>query len=275
MYDLSISVLHLLTSPFQAGSNTISLFSIDPSSPTTLSAVGAPVASGGEFPQSVTFSDAGDKLCALNGGSLDGVQCFWVNATTGLKPITNTHRFLGLNQSTPATGPAGTASQVIFSKDQSSIYAAVKGNPATNTTGYIAVWDIAKDDALSEDFYRITLPPGAALPFSLNYIPGSDGSLLVTDAAVGVDVFDFAQGLSAVSSNRATLAYPLANSSAVCWAAWSNVTGSFYVTDFNTGVISEIAVDPVTLNITFVADYYTQKNASLIDLEVASIEGDE
>ncbi|VDB84798.1 unnamed protein product [Peniophora sp. CBMAI 1063] len=258
-----------------AGSNTISLFSIDPSSPTTLTAVGAPVASGGEFPQSVAFSDAGDKLCALNGGSLDGIQCFWVNATTGLKSVTNTHRWLGLNQSTPATGPAGTASQIIFSEDQKSVYAAVKGNPAINATGFIAAWDVAEDGALSEEFYRITLPPGAALPFSLNYIPGSNGSLLVTDAAVGVDVFDFAQGLDAVSSNRATLAYPIANQSAVCWAAWSNATGSFYVTDFNTGRISELAVDPTTLNMTFIADYYTQENAGLIDLEVASIDGDD
>ena len=38
---------------------------------------------------------------------------------------------------------------------------------------------------------------------------------------------------------------------------------------------SELAIDPNTLNITFIADYYTQENAGLIDLEVASIDGNE
>lgn len=156
----------------------------------------------------MAFNAAGDKLCALNGGSIDGVQCFWVNATTGLKPITNSRRYMGLNQTTPATGVAGTASHIIFSDDQNSVYAAAKGNPAVNTTGYIAAWDIS-DAGLSEEAYRLGMPTGGNLPFSMGFIPGTNGSLLVTDAAIGYNIFDFSKGISASLDSNATVAVPV------------------------------------------------------------------
>ncbi|KZV72173.1 hypothetical protein PENSPDRAFT_663971 [Peniophora sp. CONT] len=257
-----------------AGSNTVSLFSIDPSTPSSLTAIGAPVSSGGEFPQSVAFNDAGDKLCALNGGSIDGVQCFWVNATTGLKPITNSRRYMGLNQTTPATGVAGTASHIIFSADQNSVYAATKGNPAVNTTGYIAAWDIS-DAGLSEEAYRLDMPTGGNLPFSIGLIPGTNGSLLVTDAAVGYNIFDFSKGVPASLDSNATVAVPVEGQGAVCWNAYSPKTGSFYLTDFLTNLVTEVAVDATTLNATQIAQYDTQGNAGLIDLEVASFGGND
>ena len=58
----------------QAGSNTISVFSINPSNPTDISMIGSPVGSGGEFPVSVTINSAGDTVCALNGGEVNGVR---------------------------------------------------------------------------------------------------------------------------------------------------------------------------------------------------------
>ena len=59
----------------QAGSNTISLFSINPNSPTVISQIGNPVSSEGEFPMSLAFNDAGSRLCVLNGGTVSGVKC--------------------------------------------------------------------------------------------------------------------------------------------------------------------------------------------------------
>ena len=93
-----------------AGSNTVSLFAIDPKNPTSLKAVGQPISSGGEFPQSLAFNAAGNMLCTLNGGALDGVQCFSVDSKTGLAPKANTRREIGINQTTPATGPAAPRS---------------------------------------------------------------------------------------------------------------------------------------------------------------------
>ena len=62
------------SSSTQPGSNTLSLFSIDPSNPIEIKRVGDPIGSGGEFPVSVAFNKAGDVLCALNGGEINGVR---------------------------------------------------------------------------------------------------------------------------------------------------------------------------------------------------------
>jgi hypothetical protein len=66
----------------QAGSNTVQLFSIDPLKPASLTPLGNPVPSGGQFPNSLTFNDAGDVLCVLNDGADASVQCVF----TSLKP---------------------------------------------------------------------------------------------------------------------------------------------------------------------------------------------
>lgn len=58
----------------QAGSNTVSLFSINPEDPTRLTLLGRPVPSGGEFPQSVAINSAGTDVCVLNGGKINGVK---------------------------------------------------------------------------------------------------------------------------------------------------------------------------------------------------------
>jgi hypothetical protein len=49
----------------------------------------------------------------------------------GLIPIPNTTRYLGLNQTTPPTGPPGTVSDVIFSSDGEELHVSVKGTPPT------------------------------------------------------------------------------------------------------------------------------------------------
>lgn len=36
--------------------------------------IGSPIGSGGEFPVSVTINSAGDTVCALNGGAVNGVR---------------------------------------------------------------------------------------------------------------------------------------------------------------------------------------------------------
>lgn len=157
----------------------------------------------------MAFSEAGDKLCALNGGARDGVQCFWVNATLGLVPITGGYKPININQTTPATGIPGTASHVIFSKDQKSVYAAAKGNPATGAKGFIAAFDLG-EDGLGEE-YRLGMPAGGNIPFSMGYIPGrDDGSLLVTDIATGFNILDFSKGVPNALAQSASRAVTIA-----------------------------------------------------------------
>ncbi|KAI0756058.1 hypothetical protein C8Q80DRAFT_1264165 [Daedaleopsis nitida] len=124
------------------GSNTISLFSINPKVPTDIQQIGNPISSEGEFPMSLTFNDAGSRLCVLNGGTVSGVNCFTVDKKAGLKAIPNSLRSLALNQTNPPNGPPGSASQILFSPDGTQLLASAKGNPPL-TSGFIAVWDNA------------------------------------------------------------------------------------------------------------------------------------
>ena len=96
------------------GSNTLSLFRISDSDPTSLMLVGSPVDTLGDFPVSVTYSAKCKTACVLNGGKRDGVSCFAVSAT-GLKPLDASPRPVGLGQSAnPPTGPPSTASMIAF-----------------------------------------------------------------------------------------------------------------------------------------------------------------
>ncbi|KAJ4488695.1 hypothetical protein C8J55DRAFT_557697 [Lentinula edodes] len=53
------------------GSETVSLFSINPSDPSNLMLISDPAGSGGQWPTSVTFNKAGDSVCS---GELRNLQ---------------------------------------------------------------------------------------------------------------------------------------------------------------------------------------------------------
>jgi 6-phosphogluconolactonase (cycloisomerase 2 family) len=252
-----------------AGSHTVSLFSIDPNTPSDLKSVGPPMSSGGEFPMSVAFTSDGTALCALNAGAMDGVQCFTVNATTGLTVMPNTRRFLGMNQTTPPSGPLGTASQVIFSQDDSTLYAAVKGNPKANVTGYIAAWNMTAE-GLSEEFVRVELPQDAVAPFSLTPIPNTN-AFFSADAGVGADVFDFSMGAEMAAASPMTRSLAIPNQGATCWSAYSPQTGSYYVSDLITSTITEIALNGTNMTPSILNSYPIQAGVATLDLEVASL----
>jgi len=250
-----------------AGSNTISVFNIDPTNPTNLNMIGDPIGSGGEFPVSLAINKAGNMVCALNGGSINGVACFSVDKTKGLSSVPNTVRSLNLNQTTPATGPAGSASHVIFSEDNSQLIASVKGIPPT--PGFLAVWNVAADGSLSQDFQAVQPATGGLLPFSMTVIPGKN-AVLATDAGLGADVFDFnSPPTSGVAAGKSST-LPIAGQGATCWSSFSPETGNFYVTDIGTSQITEINVDD-NLKPTIVTQYPQGNGTATIDNDIATV----
>lgn len=70
---------------------------------------------------------------------------------------------LNLNQTTPATGPAGSVSHIVFSEDNKQLIASVKGVPPT--PGFLAVWDVADDGSLSESFASVAPAEGGLLQY--------------------------------------------------------------------------------------------------------------
>ncbi|GJE97959.1 hypothetical protein PsYK624_141810 [Phanerochaete sordida] len=244
------------------GSNSLALFHIDPARPSDLVPIGHPVWTGGDFPMSVTFNKKGNHVCVLNGGAVSGVECFRVNRVWGLQAIPDTRRPLHLNQTTPPSGPPGSASQIIFTDDDSQLVVAVKGAPPAST-GYLAVWDVVHNGALSANFSTVPTPQGGALPFSLSAVPGTR-AFVAADPNVGFDVFD----LDDASKNAAVA---VQGQAANCWGARSPKTGHFFLTDPGAAMVNEVAVDG-NLKGSVVAQY-SQGNTTtaLVDVDIGAV----
>jgi len=248
------------------GSNTLAMFKINPSNPAKLKMVGHPVSSEGEFPMSVAINEKATMVCVLNGGSVNGVNCYTPDQKLGLIAMPNTLRSLGLNQTTPATGPAGTTSHVVFSEDGTKLIASVKGVPPT--PGFLATWDIGSDGSLSAEPVKSTPASGGLLPFSMTVIPGKN-AILATDAGIGFDVFSFG-GNSSTSSSATSTVVPITGQKATCWSSFSKKSGNFYLTDIGTSTITEVNVDQ-NLKGTIVKQYPQAAGSATIDNDIAAI----
>ncbi|KAM5535956.1 hypothetical protein V8D89_010396 [Ganoderma adspersum] len=192
-----------LLATVNAGSSTISLFSIDPRDPTSLTPLGDPVSSEGEFPISLAFNADGTRLCVLNGGAVSGVNCYKVDKKLGPVAIGNSLRLLTdtaalKGAQTPPARPTNTASQ---------------GTP--QAPGFFAIWTVAADGSLSKDFQKVALAKGGALPFGMSVIPG----------------------------NKRSSANKIRGQAATYWSAFSPKTGNFYLSDVGTSTIREVHVD--------------------------------
>lgn len=198
--------------------------------------IGTPISSEGEFPNSVAFSPNGQNVCVLNSGAVNGVSCYTVDINLGLTPMANTVRPLGLQATTPPSGPTSTPGHVIFSEDGTKLMASVKGAPPTSI-GYLATWDVLANGSLSNSFSKSVAPTPGGVPFSLTVIPNKN-AVLATDAATGFDVFDFSKADVATAS-----VVPIQGQGATCWSSFSQSTGNFYLTDLLQNTVTEVYVD--------------------------------
>lgn len=221
-----------------AGSHTLSLFRISPRNPAELTLIGTPQSTGGEFPISVTYSAALKTACVVNGGAADGVACFSVS-NKGLRALdASPRRPLGLGQTTPAVGPPNTASDISFSRDSTALIVTVKGNPAVNSTGFVAVYPVSARGVVSRHPVKSS-PQGTVLPFGIASVGTS--SIVVADPAIGAALVSVDPGSFAAST---TALIPVANQTAICWSAYSPLTRMAYLAD--AGVNRIVAVDPQT-----------------------------
>ncbi|KAG9096452.1 hypothetical protein FRC06_008637 [Ceratobasidium sp. 370] len=245
------------------GSNTVVMFKINHQNP---SEIHMPVSSGGEFPVSVAFSEKTNEVCVLNGGRVNGVQCYWADMIKGLVPIPNTTRSLGLNQTTPATGPLGTVSDIIFSADGEELYVSVKGVPSM--PGFVATYKVDADGSLSDKPVKTTPASGGLAPFSMTLLPYTT-ALLATDPAVGFAVFDFNNG----SPVKSTI-YPVKDQRAICWSVLSRKTGNVYLIDAGTSTVIEVHIDR-KLKASVVKKYPLKAGSATIDTTIVSVGGND
>ncbi|KAK6978219.1 hypothetical protein R3P38DRAFT_2809399 [Favolaschia claudopus] len=234
-----------------AGSHTISVFAINGANSASLEMIGEPVSSGGEFPTSLVINEAGDRVCVVNGGKVNGVSCYNFVPGMGLIPLGNTIRSLNLNQTTPATGPANTPSQIYFSPNETQLIVSVKA-------GFLAVWDINPDGSLSNNFKTI---PGGILPFSLLYVPGKN-AIIASDPGIGYDIFDL--------DTNTTATFEIPGQTLTCWSVFSKESGNFYMVDVGVSTISEVHVAE-SLD-SYIVEQYLLGSDGPIDSAVATVD---
>ncbi|PFH53006.1 hypothetical protein AMATHDRAFT_138599 [Amanita thiersii Skay4041] len=260
--SIQVSTVSNLLVNANSGSNSISLFEIDPSDPTRLTQIGKAVDSRGDFPVTTGFNDKGDQVCILNSGTRNGLLCYEVDRQIGLVPINETFRPFNILQTTPATGAQNTAGQVRFSRDGTKLFATVKGDASLNRRGHLSIWNITSRNPLriSEDHETIETELIGLRPFGLTFIEGKN-AIVSADPINGFDIWD----LDEMKSYATHVDNQISN----CWTAFSPKTGNYYLMDADKSVISEFHIDD-NLNGTIVKQYPKEEGSFLADPDIAS-----
>ncbi|OPB41892.1 3-carboxymuconate cyclase [Trichoderma guizhouense] len=232
-----------------AGSNTLSLFKIDPSNPQHLTLVGKPVGTLGDFPISVTYSEKLHMACVLNGGTRAGVACFSVDASRGLVVLDGSLRSItkAFNQTTPPGGPILTASDIMFNPSSTGLFVSTKGAPpssagASPTLGFIYAWPVVGKTVSTTA--TISQPSGIILDFSLTFL-GADDSILLTDAAGVGYILSVSSGLQVTVKDKVVLP---SNEGLACWGVYVPELSSAYV--ITASITNITVVDPSTGSVT-------------------------
>jgi hypothetical protein len=242
-----------------AGSNTLSMFNIDSNDRTKLTMVGAPADTLGEFPMSVAVSQTLNIACVANSGAKAGIACFSIDTSKGLTPLDAALRPIDLGQSTPPVGPTNTISHTFFNADSTALLTTVKGDPPKNNTGFLSIFAVS-NGTLSTQETRSS-PLGTAVLFGTALIPNSK-DIFVTDASFG------SATLSIADDNTSTIktSTNIPGQAATCWAAFSDLTNTAFVTDVAVNHLVEVDTQTGAIVSTFNS---TNGNPGMIDLVAA------
>jgi len=249
-------------------SNTVSVFSINPSDPLDIKLVGKPFSSRGDFPVSIYVSPETGDVCVLNSGKKNGVICFKMDPAHGtVSPQSKFYSF-GLNQTTPPIiNNSGT--QVLFSAQGSKLRASVKGNLTSG--GYIASWDVAADGRLSPSFTKSVplFPNDGGFPYGMVNVVGAEDAVIASDPVLGLTIYDFSK------KNTTYIPLTIDGQIATCWVEYSSATSSYWLSDVTAGKIYEVSVDSKTLKPSLLSshDLGTPNNAT--ELAVGTVSGDQ
>ncbi|KAL7798324.1 hypothetical protein V8C37DRAFT_399114 [Trichoderma ceciliae] len=249
-----------------AGSNTITMFAIDPADPIRLTMVGRPVSVPGDFPNTITASAKNQLVCVGTTGAKSGVSCapftsWGVQKMDQLRPI-------NLKQTTPPVGPLDTVSQVFFSEDGDTLFVAVKGDPATNSSGILGIFGVDRPrdghgPASVCGKGKLTSVEGTLAPFGSTTIQGSS-DIFVADAGFGAVILSVdAETGSASIKSKAVIEGQIAT----CWVVISPVTNTAFVTDVALDRVVEIS--PIDASIMSITDLSTNGDLGLTDLRAA------
>lgn len=203
-----------------AGSNSISAFAVTGSG---IQLIGAPVASGGTTPVSLTVH--GDLLYVLNAGGTGNIAGFQVGNDGGLTAIPGSSR--------PLSGPAADPAEIQFRPDGSVLAVTEKA------TNMISTYQVQADGTTSGPASQ---PAAGETPFGFAF--NQRGEMIVSGAGGG-------PGGSTASSYRIDalgahlVSGPVGTTqSAACWIAVSQNGGFAFTTNTGSGTLSRLAIGP-------------------------------
>lgn len=192
------------------------------------------------------------------------MACYRISAGRGLTLLSEKQLIIfNLGQSTPPVAPFNSVSQTLFNADASALITLVKGDPTTTNRGFISVLPIENDYPVSHDIR--SSPNGTLVLFGSVIIPshrsslGNTTVLFATDAAFGATTLSLSPSFQFSSLTRTTIA----GQAATCWATFSTLTGTAFVTDV--GLNRLVEIDPRTGKILQVTPL-ANKNPGMVDI---------
>ena len=252
-----------------AGSNSLSMFTINAADATQLTFLSVQTVNGW-FPISVAVNSM--YACVLTGGNVTGIRCF-TYSSSGLSVVSSFDRTLTsyLSQSIPPAGPQ-TWSEILFSADNNALIVAVKGINAT-TQGYLLIYPLTNNFATLASSPVQQTPISAIRPFSMTLV-GSNGLLITDPGANGVLTMNYLSTTGAISNSVFT---PVNTSigGGLCWSTYSPTIGNYYVVGANTASVVELNLNlSSTNNPVRVVQYYTlPSNTGALETTVVTLAG--
>ncbi|RDA95286.1 hypothetical protein CP533_3450 [Ophiocordyceps camponoti-saundersi (nom. inval.)] len=222
------------------GSNTVSRFLIPENDPLHPVLEDEPVSSGGEFPNSIAYSEKNQIACVSNTGKKAGVQCFSVPECGPLEPLGD-FMPLPINQTSPPVGPVNTVSDIVFNPSETALYVSVKGDGMG--LGFLFAYRVV--DGKVDPKPVISRPPELKVDFSLTFF--SDDAAVMTDAAYGASYLTLHKNLSATVSKK----IEIPGQTATCWSVFSPAFNAVYVMDVKSPNITTL--DPKSGEIKFIS----------------------
>ena len=237
------------------------MFKIDQQDPTKLTIMGQPVNVNGEFPVSVAVSKKSSMACVASTGATAGVSCGKFSSA-GIAQMDQLRSLsFDLQQTTPPVGPLNTVGDLLFSQDEKTLYAIVKGNMTQNQPGGVAAYAVTDGTPANTPVSNNQLNGTAAL-FGTTQIPGSN-NLFATDAAFGTAILSTKIDGTTFSVQNTV---KIADQKATCWVTVSPVTNTAFVTDVAANHLVEMDMSTGQL----IMEYnLTTRNAGNIDLKAA------
>lgn len=206
-----------------AGSNSVSMFAIDPRNPMKPTLLGCK-SSMGDFPVSVTVSMKHKLVCVANTGINAGVSCASYDSTWGLGEFDELRHFNVGQTQNPPTGPTPGVGDIIFNGDESEVIVFAKGN-GKDISGFVEKYSVLQNGTLSQQGEQY-MPPGLDVEFGSAVIPWSNNLVLSSQANFGAVVLNL-DDLTAEPMSKTNIT----GQGATCWAEVSTFTGTGFVTD--------------------------------------------